>query len=163
LRQLWISKIDEQGDTLWTKLFTSVNGSEGYSVIQTNDDGFAVTGSAGSAGTGTDVWVVRLKPDGASDIEDNLSDLTRSFSLAQNFPNPFNPNTSLKYEIGSQQFVTLKVYDLLGREVSTLVNEEKPAGRYEVKFNANMLSSGIYFYRLQAGSFIETKKMLLLK
>ncbi|HMN18865.1 MAG TPA: T9SS type A sorting domain-containing protein [Ignavibacteriaceae bacterium] len=163
LRQLWLLKIDEQGDTLWTKLFTSVNGSEGYSVIQTLDDGFAVTGSAGSAGTGTDVWIIRLKPEGTSAIEDNLSDVNRSFSLSQNFPNPFNPNTSLKYEIGSQQFVTLKIYDLLGREIAIIVNEEKPAGTYEVTFDASGLSSGIYFYRLQAGSFTETKKMILIR
>jgi len=85
------------------------------------------------------------------------------FSLSQNYPNPFNPTTSLQYAIGSQQFVTLKVYDLLGREIATLVNEEKPAGDYEVEFNAANLPSGIYFYQLKAGQFSETKKMILLK
>jgi hypothetical protein len=87
------------------------------------------------------------------------------FVLYQNYPNPFNPSTSIQYAISSMQYVTLKVYDLLGREVATLVNEEKLAGVYNVQFTINnvQLSSGIYFYKLQAGSFVETKKMILLK
>jgi hypothetical protein len=83
--------------------------------------------------------------------------------LFQNYPNPFNPSTTIKYSIQTSEYVTLKVYDVLGNEVATLANEEKPAGSYEVKFDASHLSSGIYFYELKAGSFIETRKMLLLK
>jgi photosystem II stability/assembly factor-like uncharacterized protein len=89
--------------------------------------------------------------------------LVNEFSLSQNYPNPFNPTTSLQYTIGSRQFVTLKVYDLLGREIATLVNEEKPAGEYEVEFDGSALTSGIYFYQLKAGEFTETRKMILLK
>lgn len=85
------------------------------------------------------------------------------FHLRQNYPNPFNPTTSVQYVIGSQQFVTLKVYDILGNEVATLVNEYKSAGSYEVEFDASQLSSGIYIYRLTAGSFSATNKMTLLK
>ena len=89
------------------------------------------------------------------------------FELSQNYPNPFNPSTKIRYSIpnvgsGLAQTV-LKVYDVLGNEVATLVNEEKPAGNYEVDFNASQLSSGIYFYKLQAGSFVETRKMTLLR
>jgi hypothetical protein len=86
-----------------------------------------------------------------------------TFSLEQNYPNPFNPTTSIQYAIGSRQIITLKVYDVLGNEIATLVNEEKPAGEYEVEFNASELTSGIYFYQLKSGSFVETKKMILLK
>lgn len=89
--------------------------------------------------------------------------LSGSYYLYQNYPNPFNPTTSIQFAISSRQFVTLKVYDLLGRKVETLVNEEKPAGTYEVEFNAESFSSGIYFYELKAGSFTETKKMVLLR
>jgi len=92
------------------------------------------------------------------------------FLLAQNYPNPFNPSTRIKYVIGSRQFVTLKVYDVLGNEIATLVNKELSAGKYEVEFNASShsgeirnLTSGIYFYQLQVGSSIQTKKMILLK
>ena len=87
----------------------------------------------------------------------------KAYSLLNNYPNPFNPATIIKYQIPKLSFVTLKVYDVLGSEIATLVNEEKPAGSYEVEFNAASLPSGIYFYRLQAGSFVETKKMVLMK
>ncbi len=85
------------------------------------------------------------------------------FSLEQNYPNPFNPTTNIQYTMGSKQFVSLKVYDVLGNEIATLVNEEKSAGNYKVEFSNKNISSGIYFYVLQAGSFIETKKMILLQ
>ena len=85
------------------------------------------------------------------------------FYLFQNYPNPFNPTTKMDYSIPRASFVTLKVYDILGREVATLVNEEKPAGNYEVEFNGKGLSSGVYFYRIQAGNFVSTKKLVLLK
>ena len=86
-----------------------------------------------------------------------------SFVLEHNYPNPFNPSTSIQYAVSNRQFVSLKVYDLLGNEVATLVNEEKPAGEYEIEFNAESLPSGIYFYQLNAGNYIDTKKMVLLK
>jgi hypothetical protein len=101
----------------------------------------------------------------------NEETIPNTFSLEQNYPNPFNPSTKIRFTIPSviasetkqSQFVSLKVYDVLGNEVATLVNEDKQAGSYEVDFNSAGLSSGIYFYKLQAGSFIETKKMILLR
>jgi hypothetical protein len=89
--------------------------------------------------------------------------IAESFQLFQNYPNPFNPVTTISYQMPELSFATLKVYDVLGREVVILVNEEKPVGSYEVEFNATGLPSGIYFYRLQAGDYIETKKMVLMK
>jgi hypothetical protein len=86
-----------------------------------------------------------------------------SYSLDQNYPNPFNPVTSIQYVVSSRQFVTLKVFDVLGNEVATLVKEEKPTGEYEIEFDAQGLTSGVYFYQLKAGSFIQTKKMVLLR
>jgi hypothetical protein len=85
------------------------------------------------------------------------------YNLSQNYPNPFNPSTTIIFTISDLRFTTLKVYDVLGNEIATLVNEEKPAGIYEVVFNAFEYPSGIYFYRLQAGKLIQTKKMILLK
>jgi photosystem II stability/assembly factor-like uncharacterized protein len=85
------------------------------------------------------------------------------FSLAQNYPNPFNPSTKISWQSSVSSWQTLKVYDVLGNEVATLVDEYKPAGNYEVKFSADGLTSGIYFYKLQAGSFGETKKMILMR
>jgi len=101
---------------------------------------------------------------------ENGNDLPAKFLLYQNYPNPFNPTTKIKYTIpnvgrseASPNKVMLKVYDILGREVATLVNEEKPPGNYEVEFNGTNLPSGVYFYRIKAGSFIQTRKMVLLR
>jgi len=102
--------------------------------------------------------------------DNNIGEIPETFSLAQNYPNPFNPSTKIRFSIPSVTLsgvegsrVQLKVYDVLGNDVATVVNEEKPAGNYEVNFNASQLSSGIYFYKLQAGSFIQTRKMILIK
>ena len=86
-----------------------------------------------------------------------------NFVLSQNYPNPFNPTTTITYSIPTSGFVTLKIYNLLGSEIATLVNEEKNYGTYKVNWNAQNLSSGVYFYKMQAGSFSETKKLILLK
>jgi photosystem II stability/assembly factor-like uncharacterized protein len=104
---------------------------------------------------------------GVTFMEDEENNYTQptNFLLSQNHPNPFNPSTIISYQLPIAGNVTLKVYDLLGREVATLVNEEKPAGSYNAQFTINNvpLSSGIYFYKLQAGDFVETKKMSLIK
>ena len=86
-----------------------------------------------------------------------------NFNLEQNYPNPFNPSTTFRYSIPQQSKVVIKVLDILGNEIETLVNEEKPSGTYELTWYAANLPSGVYFYRLQARNFVETKKMLLLK
>ncbi len=97
-------------------------------------------------------------------IEDNISEeQPADFNLSQNYPNPFNPSTIIKYQIPEANFVSLIVYNVLGNEIEALVYEEKPTGTYEVEFSGNGLPSGIYFYKLQAGSFVETRKMILLK
>jgi hypothetical protein len=93
----------------------------------------------------------------------NVKNIPVGYSLSQNFPNPFNPTTAISYQLSANSHVKIKVYDLFGREVATLVNENKPAGNYSVKFDGNRLVSGIYFYRMEAGSFSQTKKLLLLK
>lgn len=96
-------------------------------------------------------------------VEENKNSLPNSFSLEQNYPNPFNPSTVISYQLSAVSNVELKVYDILGREVATLVNEEKLPGRYTVRFDATNLSSGVYFYKLTAGNFVETKKLILIK
>ena len=85
------------------------------------------------------------------------------FGLNQNYPNPFNPTTTISYEIAKETNVSLKVYDVIGNEIATLVNETKPAGTYEVIFDASSLSNGVYFYKIQAGNFTATKKLILMK
>jgi len=101
-----------------------------------------------------------------TEVEENPSKL-KSFELFANYPNPFNPSTKIEFRISNFGFVSLKIYDILGKEVATLVNEEKQPGTYEVEFNTSSIkhlpSSGIYFYSLEAGSFKQTKKMILTK
>jgi hypothetical protein len=97
-----------------------------------------------------------------TDIGDNLSN-PLEYRLYDNYPNPFNPSTILRYSIPEEAFTSIKIYDAIGNQISLLVNESKPAGVYEVEFNGAGLSSGIYFYTLEAGSFKQTKKMILNK
>jgi subtilisin-like proprotein convertase family protein len=86
-----------------------------------------------------------------------------TYELAQNYPNPFNPSTSIKYSVALDNITKLVVYDITGREVSTLINGFKKAGNYEITFDASKLASGVYFYKLESGSYTETKKMMLIK
>ncbi|MBK7631106.1 MAG: discoidin domain-containing protein [Ignavibacteriales bacterium] len=116
-----------------------------------------------------EIWGV----DGPTVVDPSNNNLPKGFALKQNYPNPFNPSTTIHYSIPSSSFVTLAIYDVLGNEVAILVSEEKSKGSYEVNFSTTggssfggevySLTSGIYFYRLQAGSFVDTKKMILLK
>jgi hypothetical protein len=92
---------------------------------------------------------------------DNI--FSNSYALYQNYPNPFNPSTNIQYAVGSRQFVTIRIYDIIGNEIDTIVNEIKPAGTYQVAFNAEDLTSGVYFYKIIAGNFVQTKKMILLR
>jgi hypothetical protein len=101
--------------------------------------------------------------DFVTDVEPNSEVLPTAYSLDQNYPNPFNPATKINYSIPVEGFVTLDVYNSIGQKVATLVNENKTVGSYEVNFSAANLSSGIYFYKLTAGNFSETKKMILMK
>ncbi|MDO8549906.1 MAG: T9SS type A sorting domain-containing protein, partial [Ignavibacteria bacterium] len=108
----------------------------------------------------------QLDFDGTQEVVGELTvylTLPEQFSLEQNYPNPFNPSTTISFSIPTSEFVTLKVFDVLGNEVATLANEEKPAGNYKANFNGNELSSGIYFYTLQAGKYVQTKKLILLR
>ncbi|MHB9011444.1 MAG: T9SS type A sorting domain-containing protein [Ignavibacteriaceae bacterium] len=137
-----------------TKKITSIKGGETFAVIDyrglKDTVYFKVNGNniMGILGNGNN--------SGSSNVPTN-------YALFQNYPNPFNPTTVIKYSVPQLSKVTLKVYDILGREIKILVDEEKSAGNYQVQFNATKLSSGVYFYRMQAGGFVVTKKLVLLK
>jgi len=108
----------------------------------------------------TGLYVFRFhKPTDVIDVSEQVN----SFELYQNYPNPFNPSTKIKYSLNESSNVSIKVYDVLGNELAVLVNDFKPAGAYEVNFNGENLSSGIYYYTITAGNFTSTKKMMLLK
>ena len=113
----------------------------------------------GAGGAGMSGVVTVMDPVGVSD--QNL--IVNKFELEQNYPNPFNPSTIIRYQTAEKSNVTLTVYNSIGREISTLLNEVKPKGTFTIEFDGSNLSSGIYYLRLQAGTFTDTKKMVLLR
>src|SRR3990172_1343722 len=123
---------------------------------------FDVLGNPSSIKFDDGNWILKtlLSVTGIEDVPTSLQ-----YNLEQNYPNPFNPSTKIRFQIPGAGFVTLKVYDILGKEVSTLINEHKPQGKYEVEFHPSdkNLSSGIYYYSLRAGNFLKTRKMLFIK
>ena len=121
--------------------------------------GYPVAVSAELVGVNTTITIPQRYPVGVAENNNKVY----SFKLAQNYPNPFNPTTKISYSVAERNNVSLKVYDMLGREVSTLVNTTKDAGNYEVNFDASKLASGLYIYKIQSGNFVQSKKMLLLK
>jgi len=125
-----------------------------YSLVVANTFIFAGTQNQG-------VW--RREISEITETKNYNSIVPENFSLYQNYPNPFNPVTNIKYQIANNKFVSLKVFDVLGKEIETLVNEKQSAGTYEVNWNASQYPSGVYFYRLDANGFTDTKKMILLK
>jgi Secretion system C-terminal sorting domain len=155
---VWLIKTDANGDVLWTKIYDGNSNDVGYFVQQTNDMGYIIAGSTESFGAGgIDAWLIKIDADTAAIGE------TLNYKLLQNYPNPFNPTTNIRYEIGSERFVSLRVFGILGREIAILVNEKKPAGSYSVEFDGRRFSSGIYLYQMQADNFKQARKMILLK
>lgn len=102
-------------------------------------------------------------PEGVSNVENISLDIPSEYQLSQNYPNPFNPSTAINFSIPNSEFVTLKIFNILGSEIATLVNENLSAGSYRINFDAQNLASGVYFYELNTGDFTEIKKMNLLK
>jgi hypothetical protein len=98
-----------------------------------------------------------------TDVEVTNSRIPERFALEQNYPNPFNPTTNFGFRLAGLEFVSLRVYDILGHEVAVVVNEVLPPGEYRVQWNASALPSGVYFYTLHSGDFLETKRLMLLK
>lgn len=136
---------------------TDANGIFAYDITDPLVEAVSITASTSSMGTSSFAYFQIV-----TEVE-NEEKIPTEFSLYQNYPNPFNPSTTIKYSIPSSEFVTLKVFDVLGNEVAVLVDEFRPAGRYEATFDAGNLASGIYLYKLQAGDYIQTKKMILIR
>jgi len=145
--------------TSWTT-FSTANSGIGYNYIEgiMADNHGNLWFGAQDYGGGVSVY----NPNGVTDLE-KLVQLPLDYRLYQNYPNPFNPFTVIRYQLPMNKHVTLKVYDVLGREVKTLVSEDQTKGSHEVHFNASGLPTGVYLYRLQAGTYHDTQKMIFLK
>ncbi len=143
----------KDGGNTWISIDNNPHGPASFS-----DDGWGW-----SSGIGDTIYRVFRDDLLVTAVEGDANINPAHFYLDQNYPNPFNPSTAIKYSIPNSEFVTLKVYDVLGKEVATLVNEEKPAGSYKVEFKTADIPSGVYFYRMQTQNFSVTKKMILLR
>lgn len=140
---------------------TPPNNYQNVSVLYTGMRYYWRVKAIGTSSTSawSEIWSFMIG--NTTDVDDQ--NLPTQFALLQNYPNPFNPTTSIKYDVSSIQYINITAYDILGREVAVLVNEQKTPGRYEVQFDGSKLSSGIYIYKFQAGNFSATKKMILMK
>ena len=152
----------------WRTIFTQTNGAGGFEKLS-NLSGHArylrILGTKRGTQWGYSLFEIEVFNNTTSDINDTENNLPFNFSLSNNYPNPFNPSTIISYQLPISGHVSLKVYDMLGREVATLVDEFQNAGTHNSQFSIlnSQLSSGIYFYTIRAGNFIQTKKMMLLK
>jgi len=159
--------IFRRNDTTWIEQqkLTSSDGSAhdwyGYSVSISED--YNIVGAPLNKGHGINSGSAYVYTNFIVGIEDEHPEIPLSFRLKQNYPNPFNPSTTIKFSLPSSGYATLKIYNVLGEEVAVLLDKEITTGTYEVEWNADGFTSGIYFYQLKTGSFVQTKKMILLK
>ncbi len=159
----YLVKTNSQGDTLWTRTYGGSLYENALSIQQTADGGYIVAGSTNSFGAGeTDFYLVKTGPD-ISETEPARIAMPNEYILHPAFPNPFNPSTQITFALPKTDKVSLRVFNLLGEEVVTLVDEIQSAGIHTISFNASGLPSGVYLCRFQAGDFVEARKMVLLK
>ena len=166
----YLISADENGDTVWTETIGTNGGEDrAFDLQNISQSEYIIAGSTFDAVNFGEATLTVINDDRApvGVIESNQ---INGYSLADAYPNPFNPTATIKYSIGTNargirdnNLTSLKVYDILGNEVAVLVNTKQAPGEYEVKFNAAGLASGLYLYKLQSGNFVQTKKMVLLK
>ncbi len=167
LYDIYAQRVDTSGNILWTTngvpVSTATNGQSFPNILPIDGGGAILTWRDHRGGANLDIYAQRLNANGTiTDVKTSAS-MPDKFELYQNYPNPFNPVTNFQFSIVNCQLTILKVFDMLSREVATLVNEVKQPGVYKVNWNAGGFPSGVYFYRLQTDTFTETKKLLLLK
>ena len=160
--EIYYTKIDNNGNTLVDDTRLTFDDADSWwpRISVDENDGIHITWDDNRNGNRE---IYYIKGDIITAVDENPILYPAEYKLMQNYPNPFNPTTTIHYVIGRMQPVSLKIYDISGKEVAILVNEEKPAGAYTVKFDVSKLSSGIYFYQLKAGDFTQTKKMILMR
>ena len=157
-------KTDAGGDTLWTSTYGDNYWNYGRSVEQTDDGGYIIAGDYYDITTNSrDVWLIKTAPDPSGLEPPAGNPFPETVYLNQNYPNPFNPTTTISWQLAVRSDVSLAIYNISGQKVVELVNEIQPPGKYTIQFHSENLSSGIYFCRLQAADFVETRKMILLK
>jgi uncharacterized delta-60 repeat protein len=159
----YLVKTNGESDTLWTRTYGGTDYDDANSAQETAGGGYIMAGFTRSFGAGeSDFFVVKTGPDQSGSEPVGVT-LPSQYTLYQNFPNPFNPSTQIVYTLPRASKVSLRLFNLLGEEVATLADEVRSAGTHTVSFDGSGLASGIYLCRLQAGEFVQTRKMVLLK
>ncbi|SYZ72488.1 exported hypothetical protein [Candidatus Zixiibacteriota bacterium] len=165
----YIIRTDANGDTLWTKTIGGDWYERSYCIKQTSDGGYIIAGRTDSYGAGDDdFYIVKLAPDDISDVNEASAPIPTSFTLGDNYPNPFNPVTTIEYTLARRADVNLEIFNILGERICTLVAETKPAGSYRITWDGTTdtggsVATGIYFYRLSANNEMQVKKMVMVK
>jgi hypothetical protein len=160
----YLVKTDSHGDSLWTRTYGGDMDDYASCVRQTTDGGYILAGYTYSFGVGHEdiMYVVKTGPE-ESGTEMSTIGVPSQYILYPAFPNPFNPSAQITFALPKTEIISLKIFNLMGQEVVTLADGMQSAGTHVVSFDGSALPSGIYFYRLQAGSFVQTHKMVLLK
>jgi len=157
---------DQVGWTVGGLIYKSTNGGENWSPQVSPDSSinsiYFLDENIGWA-VGNNGVILHTTTGGVVSVEGELEAEPATYYLSHNFPDPFNPSTKIRYTLPQTSNVVIKIFDVLGNEIETLVNEERPVGTYEITWYAEGLPSGVYFYQLKAGNYIDTKKMILLK
>jgi hypothetical protein len=162
----YLVRTNSEGDTLWTRTYGGDDRDVALSIQQTSDGGYVMAGITSSFGPGvpsfSNMYVVKTGPE-ESGTEMSTIGVPSQYILYPAFPNPFNPSAQITFALPKTEIISLKIFNLMGQEVVTLADGMQSAGTHVVSFDGSALPSGIYFYRLQAGSFVQTHKMVLLK
>ena len=161
---VWVMKTDQNANCIWSKFIGDIYHDSGHSVKRTTDGGYIICGYSEKINTNNaDIWLIKIAPD-LSNVNFNDHNYSlKKFTLNQNYPNPFNPSTTIEFDLPMSSEVTLKIFNILGEEVVTLVSDRLSAGTYSSNWDASNLASGVYLYRLQAGDYVETRKMVLMR
>lgn len=155
---------DLNGNAIKTKTYGDVGEDRSYDMIPVGNNSLSIAASNYNPNSDGDASLLMIyKNDIPTSLDGSDNNTLGNYYLAEAYPNPFNPTTTIKFQLPQNSFVTLKIYDILGNEIATLINAELPGGEYKVPFNASSLSSGIYLYQIKAGNFTQTKKLTLLK
>ncbi len=165
---IYAQRVDSSGNLLWDTNDVAISIASGNQykpqIVPTNSGALICFEDTRNGSNNYDLFIQKVMMNGSTILKtSNNSNIPEDFRLLQNFPNPFNPTTNIEFSVPKNNLVTLKVYDITGKLVSTLVNQNLSAGTYNVDFDASRLSSGVYFYRLISGNFSDVKKMILLK